>query len=94
VRRTPYYGSGTGHWSNAQAELLKLQKSGQFPMSRELWNGVDAFFFFKYREMPFFFCRAEGFFAVTFSHSIVVDVVDKDDAQVSCKSVERLQKRS
>ena len=53
---------------------------------------MDACFFFKYREMPFFFCRAEGFFAVTFSHSIVVDVVDKDDAQVSCKSVERLQK--
>jgi hypothetical protein len=24
-------GSGTGHWKIAQAELLKLQKRGQFP---------------------------------------------------------------
>jgi hypothetical protein len=29
--RTPRGGSGTVHWWIAQAELLKLQKSGQFP---------------------------------------------------------------
>jgi hypothetical protein len=31
VRRTPRGGSGTGHGHIAPAELLKLQKSGQFP---------------------------------------------------------------
>ena len=31
MRRTPRGGSGTGHGHDAQAELLKLQKSGQFP---------------------------------------------------------------
>ena len=31
VPRTPRGGSGRGHWFIAQAELLKLQKSGQFP---------------------------------------------------------------
>jgi hypothetical protein len=31
VRRTPRGGSGTGHGHVAQAELLKLQKSVQFP---------------------------------------------------------------
>ena len=31
MRRTPRGGSGTGHGQIAQAELLKLQKSGQFP---------------------------------------------------------------
>ncbi len=30
-RRTPSGGSGTGHGHVAQAELLKLPKSGQFP---------------------------------------------------------------
>jgi hypothetical protein len=30
-RRTPLGGSGNVHCFNAQAELLKLQKSGQFP---------------------------------------------------------------
>jgi hypothetical protein len=30
-RRTPRGGSGTGHGHVAQAELLKLQNSGQFP---------------------------------------------------------------
>jgi hypothetical protein len=30
-RRTPRGGSGKVHCLNAQAELLKLQKSGQFP---------------------------------------------------------------
>jgi len=31
VRRTPRGGSGTDHGQIAQAELLKLQKGGQFP---------------------------------------------------------------
>ena len=31
MRRTSRGGSGTGHGHVAQAELLKLQKSGQFP---------------------------------------------------------------
>ena len=31
MRRTPRGGSGTGHGWIAQAELLKLPKSGQFP---------------------------------------------------------------
>ena len=31
MRRTPRGGSGTGHGQIAQAELLKLQKTGQFP---------------------------------------------------------------
>ena len=31
MRRRPRGGSGTGHGQIAQAELLKLQKSGQFP---------------------------------------------------------------
>ena len=31
MRRTPHGGSGTGHGQIAQAELLKLQKTGQFP---------------------------------------------------------------
>ncbi len=30
MRRRPYVGSGTGHSQIAQAELLKLKKSGQF----------------------------------------------------------------
>ena len=30
--RTPRVGSGTGHGHVAQAELLKLHKSGQFPV--------------------------------------------------------------
>ena len=31
MRRTPNVGSGRVHCSIAQTELLKLQKSGQFP---------------------------------------------------------------
>jgi hypothetical protein len=31
VRKAPCGGSGTGHGRVAQAELLKLKKSGQFP---------------------------------------------------------------
>ena len=31
LRRTPCGGSGTGHDQFTQVELLKLQKSGQFP---------------------------------------------------------------
>jgi hypothetical protein len=31
VRRTPSDGSGTGHGQVEKLELLKLQKSGQFP---------------------------------------------------------------
>ena len=31
MRRTPRGGGGTGHGHVAQDELLKLQKSGQFP---------------------------------------------------------------
>ncbi len=31
MRRTPPGGSGTGHDHVAQTDLLKLQKSGQFP---------------------------------------------------------------
>jgi hypothetical protein len=31
VRRTPCGGSGTDHGQVAQAELLKLQRSGEFP---------------------------------------------------------------
>jgi hypothetical protein len=31
VRRTPRDGSGTGHGDVPQAELLNLQKNGQFP---------------------------------------------------------------
>ena len=31
MRRTPRGGSGTCHAHVAQAEILKLQKSGQFP---------------------------------------------------------------
>jgi hypothetical protein len=31
VRKTPRGGSGTGHGQVAQAELLNLQRSGQFP---------------------------------------------------------------
>jgi hypothetical protein len=32
LRRTPRVGSGTGHGSVAQAELLKLQKAVSFPV--------------------------------------------------------------
>ena len=31
MRTTPRGGSGTGHSHDAQAELMKLQKGGQFP---------------------------------------------------------------
>ncbi len=31
MKRTPHGGSGTGDGQIVQAELLKLQKSGQFP---------------------------------------------------------------
>jgi hypothetical protein len=45
VRRTPYDGSGTGHGQIPSTELLKLQKSGQFPDELVKTEGTHIFIF-------------------------------------------------
>ncbi len=81
MRTTPHDGSGTGHGWIAQDELLKIQKSGQFPDELVKIEGVQIHYVASQLKIRPTYHRIVGVIIVRVIFSILVknSCLDEDD---------------